>query len=116
MATHNFRQLSIWTRSMDLTRSVYDLSAALPKDEKYGLKSQINRCAISIPSNIAEGSGRNTRKDFSRFLDIALSSSYELETQLILAQDLFKIQTSKTIEELNEIQRMIVGFRSKLKD
>lgn len=101
---------------MNLTRNVYDLSAALPKDEKYGLKSQINRCAISIPSNIAEGSGRNTRKDFSRFLDIALSSSYELETQLILAQDLFKIQTGKTIEELNEIQRMIVGFRSKLKD
>lgn len=115
MATHNFRELNIWKRSMDLVRNVYVLTSKLPNDERFGLKSQVNRCAVSIPSNIAEGSGRGTNKDFGRFLDISLGSSYELETQLILAQDLFKIETNKTIEELNEVQRMIVGFRKALK-
>ncbi len=115
MATHNFRELNIWKRSMDLTRNIYELTSSLPKDERFGLKSQVNRCAVSIPSNIAEGSGRGTNKDFSRFLDISLGSSYELETQLILTHDLFKIETDKTIQELNDIQKMIVGFRNKLK-
>jgi four helix bundle protein len=115
MAVHNFRELNIWKRSMDLTRRVYMLTSELPDDEKFGLKSQINRSSVSIPSNIAEGSGRGTDKDFCRFLDISLGSSCELETQLILAQDLFKIETAKTIEELNEVQKMIVGFRNRLK-
>jgi len=101
---------------MDLTRKVYVLTSELPDDERFGLKSQINRSSVSIPSNIAEGSGRGTDKDFCRFLDISLGSSFELETQLILAQDLFKIETLKTIEELNEVQKMIVGFRNRLKD
>jgi len=101
---------------MDLARTIYMLTSGLPNDEKYGLKSQINRCAVSIPSNIAEGSGRSTNKDFSRFLDIALSSSYELETQLILVRDLFVLEVNETIEELNEVQKMIVGFRNKLKN
>lgn len=100
---------------MDLTRNVYVLTSQLPKEEKFGLKSQVNRCAVSIPSNIAEGSGRGTNKDFSRFLDISLGSSYELETQLILAQDLFKINADKIIQDLNEVQKMIVGFRRTLK-
>lgn len=100
---------------MDLTRNVYILTSDLPSDERFGLKSQVNRCAVSIPSNIAEGSGRGTNKDFGRFLDISLGSSYELETQLILTQDLFKIDANKVIQELNEVQKMIVGFRRTLK-
>lgn len=115
MAVHNFREMNIWKRSMDLTRNVYVLTSELPSDERFGLKSQVNRCAVSIPSNIAEGSGRGTNKDFRRFLDISLGSSYELETQLILTQDLFKIDATNVIQELNEVQKMIVGFRRTLK-
>ena len=100
---------------MDLVRNVYALTSELPDDERFGLKSQVNRCAVSIPSNIAEGSGRGTNKDFGRFLDISLGSSYELETQLILTHDIFKIDTDRIIEELKEVQRMIVGFRKTLK-
>lgn len=100
---------------MDLTRNVYVLTSELPSDERFGLKSQVNRCAVSIPSNIAEESGRGTNKDFRRFLDISLGSSYELETQLILTQDLFKIDATNVIQELNEVQKMIVGFRRNLK-
>ena len=115
MAGHNFRELNIWKKSMDLTRNVYLLTAQLPADEKFGLRSQLNRCSVSVPSNIAEGSGRGTNKDFRRFLDISLASSYELETQLILAQDLFNMDTKDTLEQLNEVQKMIVGFRRTLK-
>lgn len=100
---------------MDLTRNVYVLTSELPSDERFGLKSQVNRCAVSIPSNIAEGSGRGTNKDFRRFLDMSLGSSYELETQLILTQDLFKIDATNVKQELNEVQKMIVGFRRNLK-
>ncbi len=115
MAVHNFKELNIWKRSMGLTRSVYALTGNLPVDEKFGLKSQINRCSISICSNIAEGSGRGTNKDFSRFLDISIGSSYELETQLILVQDLFEINSNEIIKELNELQKMIIGFKNSLK-
>jgi four helix bundle protein len=115
MAVHNFRELNIWKRSMDHTRSVYALTRRLPDDEKFGLKSQINRCSVSICSNIAEGSGRGTNKDFNRFLDIALSSSYELETQLILMNDLFDIGSDKLMNELTELQKMIIGFKNTLK-
>ena len=115
MAVHNFRELNIWKKSMDLTRNIYLLTAKLPEDEKFGFRSQLNRCSVSIPSNIAEGSGRGTNKDFRRFLDISLASSYELETQLILAQDLFNMDTKETLEQLNEVQKMIVGFRRTLK-
>ncbi len=100
---------------MDLPRSVYALTSKLPSDEKFGLKSQINHCSVSIPSNIAEGSGRGTNKDFNRFLDISLGSSYELETQLILAKDLFNAESNEIIKELNELQKMIIGFKKSLK-
>ena len=73
---HNFRELKIWKESLVLVKNVYLLTSKLPKDEKFGLVSQINRCAVSIPSNIAEGSGRTTEKEFLYFLNIAISSSY----------------------------------------
>ena len=108
---HNFRELNIWKESIQLVEKVYTLSEKLPKSEKFGLISQIRRCAVSIPSNIAEGSGRSTDKDFRRFIDISLSSSYELETQLILATNLFKIDSQEIQIELQNLQKMIGGFK-----
>lgn len=95
-------------------KEVYLISKKLPSDEKFGLKSQIQRCAVSIPSNIAEGSGRTTDKEFLHSLNIAISSSYELETQLLLCSELFNIEVIELIEKLEEIQRMIGGLKKKL--
>ena len=100
---------------MVLVKNVYVLTSELPKDEKFGLTSQINRCAVSIPSNIAEGSGRTTEKEFLHFLNIAISSSYELETQLILIEDIFKIQTKSILIELEALQKIIGAFKRILK-
>ena len=111
---HNFRELNIWKNGIILTKEVYDLSIKLPDDEKYGLKSQIKRCSSSIPSNIAEGSGRGTVKDFNHFLNISLGSSYELETQLVLINLLFEINNEEIIIKINELQRMIKGFQKSL--
>ena len=112
---HNFRELIIWKKAIDVVTSLYLLVVELPDVEKFGLKSQMSRSAVSIPSNIAEGSGRGTDKGFNRFLDIALSSSYELETQLILSQKLFGIEIEKLIKDINELQKMIGGFKRSLK-
>ncbi|MDP4685027.1 MAG: four helix bundle protein [Crocinitomicaceae bacterium] len=112
---HNFRELKIWKESLVLVKNVYLLTSKLPKDEKFGLVSQINRCAVSIPSNIAEGSGRTTEKEFLYFLNIAISSSYELETQLILIEDIFQIQTKSILMELETLQKMIGAFKRILK-
>jgi four helix bundle protein len=111
---HNFRELNIWKNGMKIVKSTYHISKGLPGDEKFGLTSQIQRCSVSIPSNIAEGSGRSTSKDFIRFINIGLSSSYELETQLILVNDLYKLETDVIIKEINELQRMIIGFKRSL--
>ena len=82
---HNFKELLVWKKSIDLVKSVYQLTSSLPTEEKFGLISQMNRSSVSIPSNIAEGSGRTSSKEFLYFLNIAISSSYELETQLIIS-------------------------------
>lgn len=99
---------------MKISREVYILSSKLPDSEKFNLASQMNRSSISIASNIAEGSGRTTSKDFSRFLDLSISSSFELETQLILSNDLFKVETNSIINQINELQKMIRGFQRTL--
>lgn len=91
---HNFRELSSWKVSFDLVKDIYLICRELPDEEKFGLKSQLQRCAVSIPSNIAEGSGRTTDKEFIYFLNIAVSSAYELETQLLICSDLFEINVS----------------------
>lgn len=114
MAKHNFRKLEIWMQSMDIVKEVYEIIAQFPIDERFGLKSQVSRCAISVPSNIAEGSSRSSIKEFSHFLDIALGSSFELETQLIIAQDLFQIDNESIIEKCQNLQRMITGFKQKI--
>ena len=111
---HNFRDLGIWKDSFSIVKEVYELCQKLPDDEKFGLKSQIQRCAVSIPSNIAEGSGRTSDKEFLHFLNIAISSSYELETQLLLCNELFEIEVNDLIEKLNSNQRMIGGLKRKI--
>lgn len=107
---HNFRKLDIWKKSIDFVGKIYIYTKELPDSEKYGLISQIQRSAVSIPSNIAEGSGRTSDKEFSHFLKIAISSSYELETQLILTEELFNLEPEKLINELKDLQNMIGGF------
>ncbi len=111
---HNFRELNIWKQSIQLVTELYLLASELPSEEKFGLKSQMCRSAVSISSNIAEGSGRTTNKDFSRFLDISLASSYELETQLIISSNLFEIEVQSFIDKINELQKMIGGFKRTL--
>ena len=74
----NFRELMIWQKAMDIVFHIYELTALLPKDETYGLKTQLQRAAVSIPSNIAEGCSRNSESDFKRFLEIAIGSAFEL--------------------------------------
>jgi four helix bundle protein len=114
---HNFRQLRIWQRSIAIVKEIYHSTIAFPIEEKFGIKSQICRAAISIPTNVAEGCGRSTNKDLSRFLDIAVGSAYELETLLIIANDLEYIASDKInllISEINEIERMIYQFKSSL--
>ncbi len=101
---------------MDIVTSLYQLVSELPSEEKFGLKSQMTRAAVSIPSNISEGSGRSTNKDFKRFLDISLSSSYELETQLLICKNLFNIEVNNIIIKINELQKMIGGFKRSLKE
>jgi len=100
----NFRNLKIWQKGMDLVIDVYKLSERLPKEEKYGLKSQITRAAISIPSNIAEGASRSSDKDFKRFLEISLGSAFELETQLIIIQKLNMMNNDYIEPVLNTLQ------------
>jgi len=115
---HNFRKLTIWQDSMDLTVQVYKLTQDFPKEEKYNLTSQVRRCAVSVPSNIAEGAGRNTNKDFNNFLGIATGSSYELETQLILAKRLGLIteqNLDSVLKDLHSIQRRTYNFKQSLK-
>lgn len=115
---HNFEKLIFWKKSILLAKEIYLMSTNLPHDEKFGLISQMKRCAISIPSNIAEGSDRNTNKEFDHFLAIALGSAYELQTQLILNKELNLISNDiveTLLSNLIEIQKMIYGFKSTLK-
>lgn len=106
---HNFQNLKIWQKSMDIAEQVYIVSAEFPNEEKYGLTSQIRRSAVSVASNIAEGAGRNTDGEFKNFLGIANGSSNELLTQLILSHrlNLISEETIKPIiKDLIEIQKM----------
>lgn|SRR5690554_246710 len=105
---HNFEKLKIWQKAMDIAVEVYEISALLPIDERFNLIHQIKKCAVSIPSNIAEGSGRNHNKEFIQFLGIANGSTFELITQLILAKRLKLIEKSiiqPIIDKLIEVSK-----------
>lgn len=113
---HNYKNLKIWNLGIEIVDDVYTIISEFPKDEKFGLMSQISRCSISIPSNIAEGSSR-TDKAFSHFIDISLGSSFELETQLIIAfkrNYITKEQLTKLEEKIAEFQKMTMSFQNKL--
>lgn len=108
----NYKELKIWERSYNLTLSGYKLLEEVTSEEKFGITSQLKRSLVSIPSNIAEGASRPSDNDFLRFLDIALGSAFEAETQLMLLKDLNLVKTniSTLLDEINEIQKMIASF------
>lgn len=115
---HDYKKLEVWQESVNLVTEIYIVTNCFPDKEKYGLVSQINRSAVSIPSNIAEGAGRLSEKEFILFLGYAIASSFELETQLIIAGNLNFISIEKknvTVNNLNMIQRKIRGLIKSIK-
>ncbi|SDR12988.1 four helix bundle protein [Chryseobacterium soldanellicola] len=115
---HNFKNLNIWKLAIELANDAYILTDCFPKNEEFGLKSQLRRCSVSVASNIAEGSSRSSNKDFNRFLEISLGSLYELQTQIIISSNrsYFDLSKLENIEnKITELQRMISGFQKKLK-
>ncbi|HTL81018.1 MAG TPA: four helix bundle protein [Bacteroidia bacterium] len=114
---HNVKELRIWNNAIDLVVDVYKLSSAFPPDERFGLTSQIRKAAVSIPSNIAEGAGRNTNKDFSHFVGISNGSSYEVMTQIIVANKLRLVteeEVAPVLKKLDELQKMTYRFQERL--
>jgi four helix bundle protein len=114
---HNFKELKVWKAGIEVSKITFQLCRTFPSEEKYGLISQMVRAAVSIPSNIAEGCGRKSNKELYQFLNIALGSSFELETQFIIAKE-FGYVTQETQDivcaQINEIQKMIRGFQKSL--
>ena len=114
---HHFRNLTTWKKAMELTDITYQYCKGLPKDERYNLIDQINRSSCSVPSNIAEGSGKRSPKQFAEFLSVSISSAYELETQLLICQrrnygdySILNAALALTIE----IQKMLYALRNKI--
>ena len=117
MRRHNFKNLKIWQESIMLVSETYELTRSFPDYEKFGLVSQMNRCSVSIPSNIAEGTSTGTDKHFKRYLGISLGSAFEWETQLIVAfnQKYISKEKFKELENrIQQIQRMITGMQIRL--
>jgi four helix bundle protein len=115
----NFRNLLIWQKAMSLTTFIYNSTNKFPKEEIFGLTSQIRRASISIPSNIAEGFGRDSCKEYLRFLNISISSLFELQTQLEIAKNinyLNEIEFNTLYENSRELERMLVSFTNKIKE
>ena len=116
MGTQSYKDLIVWQKSMTLTTEVYSLTKKLPKDELFGLTSQLKRAVVSIPSNIAEGNGRASKKEYSRFLSVARGSKSEVETQLLICVNLGYLQQSEIEPALNlciEISKMLNAMLSK---
>ena len=113
----DFHNLLIWKRSHQLTLDIYKVSQSFPKEELFGLTSQIRRAVSSVPTNIAEGCGRNSNKDFAHFLQIAIGSASEVEYELLLAHDLQYINKDEYERLINEtvaIRKMIIKYRAEL--
>jgi len=116
---HQFEKLKIWQKAMNISENVYRVSESLPQDEKFNLTSQMKRCAVSMPSNIAEGSGRNSKNEFAHFLGIANGSTFELITQLMISKRLELIDEEKIapiINELVEVSSMNFALQKTLKN
>ena len=115
---HNFRKLDIWSDGIELADMVYGLTDAFPRNEVYGLASQMQRAAVSVPSNIAEGAGKDSEVDFARFLSISLGSLYELETQVEIAHRRAYISTENYYSlrtHIESLQKRIYNLHVKIK-
>ena len=113
---HNFKELKIWQKAMNLVILTYKNTAMLPDEERFGIIQQMKRATVSIPSNIAEGSGRGSSKDFDRFLNMAVGSLYELETQYLICEELkFLTDLSETKNLISELKMMINAFSEHIK-
>jgi four helix bundle protein len=109
----NFNELKIWQKGFQIAINSFRITETFPNQEKYGLASQITRSGVSIPSNIAEGSSRNSDKDYSRFAEISLGSAFELETQLMISKEIKygnAVLVDATLEMLAEEEKMITAF------
>jgi four helix bundle protein len=114
----DFRKLLVWQKSHQMTLDIYRITISFPKNEMYGLTSQIRRAAASIPANIAEGCGRGSDSDLARFLQIAMGSASELEYHLLLARDIGYLENDKhekVANEVIEVKRMLASFIKKLR-
>lgn len=114
----DFKKYTIWQEGIDLVKKIYRFSESLPNNEKFGLTSQIRRAAVSIPSNIAEGCSRNSDIEFKRYLEIALGSAFELETQLIIIKSLIVDHDDNVkdlIDQLNNLQKSMNRLIQKIK-
>ena len=114
----NFRKLEIWSQGIELVKLIYSLAEKLPDNEKFGLRSQITRAAVSVPSNIAEGASRNSQIEFKRFLEIAMGSLFEIETQVVIIEELQlvkKEELESVFELLDKQGKMINGLINKIK-
>ncbi len=110
-------ELQVWKCSIDLVKQIYEVTGRFPVEEKFGLVSQMRRAAISVPSNIAEGAGRNNKTEFNQFLGIAQGSCAELETQIVISKELEFLAEHQAVEligQLDLISRMIIGLRKKV--
>ena len=113
----NFKKLKIWQKGFKIAVETYKITKEFPIEEKYALTSQANRSAVSISSNIAEGSSRRSQKDYFRFIEIALGSCFELESQFLIASELGfgnKNDINEILQEIDEEQKMLIGFMKKL--
>jgi four helix bundle protein len=116
---HNFKNLIAWKKAMSLSRAVCQATSSFPVEECFGLTAQMRRASVSIPSNIAEGCRRGTSKDFRRFLQTALGSGAELETQVLLANDLGLLKSpddTSLINDINEVMRILGGLEKAVND
>ena len=116
---HKLTDLQVWVRSRKIAKEIYILTGKLPSEEKFGLVSQMRRAAVSIASNVAEGAGRNSDKEFVQFLAIAVGSSFELKTQLFICVDLEFINeqdANSMILEVEEIEKMIWGLQKSIRN
>jgi four helix bundle protein len=114
MIKHNFKKLTIWAESMNLFDLVYNYTETLPDKEKYNLINQLDRCAVSVPSNIAEGSGKRTSIHFAEFLTTALTSAYEMETQLLICERrkyVKEVELKSILNKVEVLQKQISNFR-----
>lgn len=115
----NFRELRVWNEAMIIVKDTYGIAAMLPDDERFGLKSQISRAAVSIPSNIAEGSAKTSNKEVKHYCEISMGSSFELETQLLLIKELSLINDTIGIDnilvKIEQFQKMLNKFITTLK-